>query len=91
MDRPKIRIQRRLVPIVSAYGAVFNTDQGKLVMEDLEASFGGSTYTKGDSHDTAFREGQREVLLRIKQMIALSGCEVEDDEVEQNDEILFKP
>jgi hypothetical protein len=50
------------------------------VLDDLEASFGGSCYTKGDSHDTAFREGQREVLLRIRQMISLSGCEVEEEE-----------
>lgn len=75
-----LKIQRQLVPTVSAYGAVFNTDQGQRVLDDLEASFDGSCYTKGDSHDTAFREGQREVLLRIRQMISLSGCEVEEDE-----------
>ena len=84
MDRPRLKIQRRLVPIVSAYGAVFNTDQGKIVMDDLEVSFGGSCYAKGDSHDTAYREGQREVLLRIKQMISYSGCEVEEEEETEN-------
>jgi len=68
------------VPTVSAYGAVFLSDQGQKVLDDLEASFGGSCYTKGDSHDTAFREGQREVLIRIRQMISLSGCEVEEEE-----------
>lgn len=75
-----LKIQRRLVPTVSAYAAVFDSDQGKKVLEDLELSFGGSCYTKGDSHDTAFREGQREVLIRIRQMISLSGCEVEEEE-----------
>ncbi len=79
-----LKIQRRLVPTVSSYGAVFNSDQGQKVLEDLELSFGGSCYTKGDSHDTAFREGQREVLIRIRQMISLSGCEVEEEEDAQN-------
>ena len=79
-----VKIQRRLVPTVSAYGAVFLSDQGQRVLDDLEDSFGGSCYTKGDSHDTAFREGQREVLLRIRQMISLSGCEVEEEEDAEN-------
>ena len=79
-----VKIQRRLGPVVSAYGSVFLSDQGQRVLDDLEASFGGSCYTKGDSHDTAFREGQREVLLRIRQMISLSGCEVEEEEDAEN-------
>lgn len=76
------KLQRRLVPIVAAYNAVFSGPDGEIVIGDLEASFGGSCYTKGDPYDTAFREGQREVVLRIKQMLSLGGLEVEEEEEE---------
>jgi hypothetical protein len=68
------------VPVVQAYADTFATKSGQMVLEDLERSFGGSCYTKGDPHDTAFREGSREVLMRIKQLVSYSGLEVEDDE-----------
>lgn len=80
MDRPQFKIRRYMVPMVQAYTATFSTDPGKRVLEDLELSFGGSCYTKGDSHDTAFRNGAREVLERIKLMISYSGYEVEEEE-----------
>ena len=75
--QPKLR--RSLVAIVSAYANTFGSDSGLRVLDDLELSFGGSCYTKGDSHDTAYREGQRDVLVRIKQMISYAGLEVEED------------
>jgi hypothetical protein len=58
----------------------FSTDAGKRVLEDFEQSFGGDCYTKGDPYDTAFREGQRNVLLRIKQGISDLQCEIEIEE-----------
>lgn len=78
MDRPKIR--RDLVPIVSDYANTFGTDSGLRVLDDLEKSFGGSCYTKGDSHDTSYKEGQRDILTRIKELISYSGLEVEEEE-----------
>ncbi len=82
--RPQTKLRRSLVPIVSAYGTAFYGPEGQTVLDDLEASFGGSTYTKGDPYDTAFREGQREVLLRIKYMLSLNGLEVEEEEEERD-------
>lgn len=83
-QRPQTKLRRSLVPIVAAYGAAFSGHEGKAVLEDMEASFGGSCYTKGDPYDTAFREGQREVLLRIRYMLSLGGLEVEEEEEGEN-------
>ena len=74
------KIRRDLVPIVSDYANTFGTDSGLRVLADLEISFGGSCYTKGDPHDTAYREGQRDVLTRIKELISYSGLEVEEED-----------
>ena len=53
------------------YKIVFGSDQGKRVMEDLEkrCHFWSTTNIKGDSHESAYMEGQRSVLLFIKQML----------------------
>ena len=74
------KIRRDLVPMVSDYANTFSTDSGMRVLDDLKKSFGGSCYTKGDSHDTAYKEGQRDVLTRIKELISYSGLEVEEED-----------
>jgi len=53
------------------YKIVFGSDQGKLVMDDLEkrCHFMSTTNVKGDSHESAYMEGQRSVLLFIKSML----------------------
>ena len=53
------------------YNYIFNTDEGKQVISDLEKRCHHHTTTnvKGDSHESAYMEGQRSVLLFIKQML----------------------
>ena len=53
------------------YQYIFNTDEGKAVMSDLEkrCHFFTTTNIKGDSHESAYLEGQRSVLLFIKSML----------------------
>lgn len=51
------------------YKGIFTTPLGREVLADLEATFGGMSYTKGDPYETAFKEGGRRVLLRIKHML----------------------
>jgi len=75
----QLKLRRSLVDIVSAYARTFETPSGLKVLDDLEKSFGGSCYTKGDPYDTTYKEGQRDVLTRIKQMISYAGLEVEED------------
>ena len=53
------------------YKTIFNTDEGKRVLSDLEkrCHFHSTTNVKGDSHESAYMEGQRSVLLFIKSML----------------------
>ena len=53
------------------YQQTFSTDEGKQVLSDLEkrCHFYATTNVKGDSHESAYMEGQRSILLFIKQML----------------------
>ena len=53
------------------YKIVFESDQGKQVMTDLEkrCHYNATTNVRGDSHESAYMEGQRSVLLFIKNML----------------------
>ena len=53
------------------YKYIFNTDEGKKVLVDLEkrCHYHSTTNVKGDSHESAYMEGQRSVLLFIKSML----------------------
>ena len=57
---------------------IFETDDGKLVMSDLEkrCHYHATTNIKGDSHESAYMEGQRSVLLFIKQMLLKENTNV---------------
>ena len=61
------------------YGMVFNTEHGQRVLEDLRnfCHANHPTYCPGDSHETAFREGNRNVYLYINDM--LKPIEERDD------------
>jgi hypothetical protein len=48
----------------ATYKQVFSSEDGKKVLEDLEARFGlWRTSFTPNSDETAFREGQRDVVL----------------------------
>ena len=53
------------------YQKVFESDDGKSVLLDLErrCHFYATTNVKGDSHESAYMEGQRSVLLFIKSIL----------------------
>ena len=53
------------------YQNIFESDDGKQVMSDLEkrCHYHSTTNVKGDSHESAYMEGQRSVLLFIKSML----------------------
>jgi len=54
---------------VTAYKEVFNTDHGKRVLNDLRDSFDNDNiFVKGDSHETAYRLGRRDVVKRIQSL-----------------------
>jgi hypothetical protein len=61
-----------------SYNNIFESDDGKLVMSDLEkrCHYHATTNIKGDSHESAYMEGQRSVLLFIKQMLLKENTNV---------------
>ena len=53
-----------------SYRLAFGSDDGNVVIDDLEKRFHcHSPSFSPDSHETAFREGQRSVVLFIKNML----------------------
>ena len=53
------------------YKKVFESNEGAIVMKDMEnrCGYNTSTFSKDSSHETAFLEGQRAVVLFIKSML----------------------
>ena len=64
-------ITKYLNEIKRNYQFLFSSNEGKEVMSDLEKRCHHHTTTnvKGDSHESAYMEGQRSILLFIKQML----------------------
>ena len=65
------QLEKYLQQLQTDYKLIFNSDEGVRVMADLEkrCHFMTTTNIKGDSHESAYMEGQRSVLLFIKQML----------------------
>jgi hypothetical protein len=56
--------------IWAAYKKIFNTDDGEVVLHDLESRFHIETPVfSNNSHETAFRDGQRSVVLLIRSFL----------------------
>ena len=62
---------KELISLIKNYKIVFSSDDGKKVIEDLEKRCHEfvTTHDKNNSHETAFLEGQRSVLIFMKGMI----------------------
>ena len=63
--------ERMMEGLKKNYKFIFNTEEGKQVLSDLEkrCHYHATTNVKGDSHESAYMEGQRSVLLFIKSML----------------------
>jgi hypothetical protein len=64
-------LEKFLQELQTNYKTIFNTDEGKKVLADLEkrCHYHSTTNVKGDSHESAYMEGQRSVILFIKSML----------------------
>ena len=61
-----MNMDKDLKKIKTDYRITFDTQEGKRVLDDLTSDYyHRSSYTKGDARETAFREGQRSVTIRI--------------------------
>ena len=63
--------EKDLKQLAIDYKTTFGSESGEKVLKDLEkrCSYHTTTHIKGDSHDTAFLEGQRSVVLFVKSML----------------------
>ena len=64
-------VQAYIKKLQENYKHIFTSDEGKQVLFDLEkrCHYHSTTNVKGDSHESAYMEGQRSILLFIKQML----------------------
>ena len=62
---------KEILKLIKDYKICFSTDTGKRVISDLEKRCHEfvTTHDKSNSHESAFLEGQRSVLIFIKNMI----------------------
>ena len=65
------QLEKFIAGLKKNYQYIFNTDEGKEVLSDLEkrCHYHSTTNVKGDSHESAYMEGQRSILLFIKAML----------------------
>ena len=60
---------KQLKQLEGDYQTTFNTKEGERVLADLESAYyHRSSFTK-DPYETAFNEGSRAVIVRIKNLI----------------------
>ena len=62
---------KKLKELKNDYKITFSSEQGQRVLNDLEKRCHEfvTTFSKENSHETAFLEGQRSTLIFIKAMI----------------------
>jgi|TARA_R110000824_G_scaffold100539_1_gene239028 hypothetical protein len=63
--------QEKLNDLIKTYKLTFESEHGATVLEDLQrrCHLFSTTNVKGDSHESAFMEGQRAAILFIIQML----------------------
>ena len=66
---------KKFLELIEDYKVVFGSENGKRVLSDLEKRCHEfmTTHQKGDSHESAFLEGQRSILIFIKNAIKQSN------------------
>jgi len=62
---------KKIKQLQEDYKICFDTDQGKRVLDDLKkrCHFYNTTHVKGDSHESAFYEGQRSIIVFIENIL----------------------
>lgn len=76
MPEPKDLTYRDLV--LAFHNALRGPD-GETVLRALRLAYGGQSYVQGDTHETAYRAGQRSVLLDVESRLATPVPDEETD------------
>ena len=68
---PSKEFEKKFKELKDNYKFVFNSEEGKKVLDDLSKRCheSSTTFIKDNSHETAYLEGQRSIYLFIKAMI----------------------
>jgi|TARA_R100001143_G_scaffold30424_1_gene29717 hypothetical protein len=71
MGEASKKLEQYVKNLKTNYKMIFSSDEGKEVLSDLEKRCHHHTTTnvKGDSHESAYMEGQRSILLFIQAML----------------------
>jgi len=67
----KVRDLNDFIKLHGSYVAVFSTPDGQRVLEHIckKAGISSSTFVRGDSHETAYLNGKRDLALSILKFI----------------------
>ena len=62
---------KKFIQLVKDYKITFGSDEGKRILDDLKkrSHFYNTTHVKGDSHESAFYEGQRSIVVFMENLI----------------------
>jgi hypothetical protein len=62
---------KKINQLKADYKFIFNTEEGKRILDDLKkrCHFHNTTHVKGDSHESAFYEGQRSMVVFMENLI----------------------
>ena len=66
-----MQLNKKLQELIKDYKIIFNTKEGKRVLEDLKkrSHFYSTSHVKGDSHESAFYEGQRSLVVFMESLV----------------------
>ena len=87
-DEPQARAQKQLerlaqyaTDMASMYRAVFNSEAGRRVLDDLRRCYGGSTLGP-TPRQSDLRSAQRDVVVRIEDLLSLAAANPEQAQAE---------
>jgi len=71
MDNHNKEVEKKLAQLRSDYKIIFGSDEGKRVLDDISKRCHefNTTHVQKDSHESAFFEGQRSIMIFIKSIL----------------------
>ena len=63
------KLNKEHTQLATDYLTTFSTPEGERVLQDLQAAYGDRISFSSDPYATAYKEGQRSVLLRINNLL----------------------
>lgn len=86
MEKERLALNQGQLDRLKDYWDVFDSPSGQRVLDDMEKTYCSLPYTTGDSHDTARKVGNMEVIMDIKRMMEFKKMpiEIEEEQEEPN-------